>query len=275
MKGHLTCLLCGSLALGAAAADDGEYLFNAAGCLTCHTAEDGRPLAGGRSFETAYGTFYSPNITPDRETGIGGWSRAQFIDAVKHGTAPDGSAYFPVFPYPSYRQMSDADAGRIFDYLQTRDAVHEANREHDLVWWLWRWMIRLWQWLFLDPPAPPPSDPVLARGHYLVDALGHCGECHTPRNWAGVTRREHYLAGNPDGPEGEKIPNITPQRGDGIGKWDADELEYFFETGALPDGDYTGSVMSEVIDNTTSRWSAVDRRAVVAYLRSLPPLPSP
>ena len=152
----LLILLAGS---AAAYADEGEYLFHAAGCLACHTAEDGQPLAGGRPLETPYGTFYSPNISPDRETGIGAWSRREFIDALKHGTAPDGGAYYPVFPYPSYRRMTDADAGKIFDYLQTRTAQSQPNREHDTPWWLFRWMMKLWQWWALDDPEPAPTDP--------------------------------------------------------------------------------------------------------------------
>jgi len=254
---------------------EGEYLFAAAGCLTCHTSEGGKPLAGGRSFETAYGTFYSPNISPDPETGIGDWTRSQFIRAVKHGESPDGSAYFPVFPYPSYRLMSDTDAGALFDYLTTQAPQRQENREHDLPWWLTRWMMNLWQWLMQEEPSPPPTEPQLSRGRYLVDALGHCGECHSPRNWAGVSDRSRYLAGSKQGPEGETVPNITPYRGDGLGKWDADDLEYFLESGALPDGDYTGSLMTEVIDNSTSRLTAADRQAMVVYLRSIEPIPGP
>ena len=265
----------GLIWMGAGICSEGEYLFDAAGCLGCHTVEGGEPLAGGRPFETPYGVFYSPNISPDPETGIGRWSRTDFIKALKHGEAPDGSAYFPVFPYPSYRLMNDQDAGALFDHLQSMAPQRQSNREHELPWWLARWMMKIWQWLFQDQPPPPPTDPVLARGHYLVDALGHCGECHTPRNWAGVSDRIRYLAGSKDGPEGESVPNITPYRGDGIGKWDADDLEYFLESGELPDGDYTGSLMTEVIDNGTSRLTTTDRRAMVDYLRSLQAIPGP
>ena len=268
----LLILLAGS---AAAYADDGEYLFHAAGCLACHTAKDGEPLAGGRPFATPYGTFYAPNISPDRETGIGAWSRREFIDALKHGTAPDGSAYYPVFPYPSYRLMTDSDAGKIFDYLQTRTAQSQTNRAHDTPWWLFRWMMKLWQWWVLDEPAQVPADRELERGRYLVDALGHCGECHTPRNWLGVSMRTRYLTGTDRGPEGERVPNITPDRADGIGKWDADDLAYFLETGQLPDGDYTGSLMADVVDNTTSRLRVADRRAMVSYLRAVEGLPGP
>ena len=252
---------------------EGAYLFDAAGCLACHTAEGGQPLAGGRAFETPYGVFYSPNISPDPETGIGRWSRTDFIKALKHGEAPDGSAYFPVFPYPSYRLMSDADAGSLFDHLQTLAPQRQKNLEHDLPWWLARWMMKLWQWLMQEEPPPPPADPTHSRGRYLVDALGHCGECHTPRTWAGVSDHGRYLAGSKNGPEGESVPNITPYRGDGLGKWDAEDLEYFLESGELPNGDYAGSLMAEVIDNSTSKLTASDRRAMVEYLRSIPAIP--
>lgn len=266
----LACIVTGA----AHAAPDGEYLFRAAGCLACHTTEDGTELGGGRAFETPYGTFYSPNITPDKETGIGNWTREQFLNAVKHGRSPDDEPYFPVFPYPSYQLMTDADAGAIFDYLMQRPPHHQPNREHDTSWWLGRWMMTPWQWWFEDTPDASQEDPQLARGWYLVNALGHCGECHTPRDWAGVADRDALLGGNPDGPEGDKVPNITPDRTSGIGKWSTDDLKWFFETGELPDGDYTGGTMSEVIDNTTSKLTADDRAAIAAYLKSIPSIGS-
>ncbi|MCP5431177.1 MAG: cytochrome c [Chromatiaceae bacterium] len=265
-------------AVGVAQATDSEYLLNAAGCVACHTAEGGRPLAGGRAFVTPYGTFYSPNITPDRETGIGTWSRAQFVAALKHGTSPDGVAYFPVFPYTSYRLMSDQDAGAIHDHLQSLEPYQQQNREHDLAWWLGRWMMKLWQWWNLDPlvPMPVTKDPMINRGRYLVDALGHCGECHTPRNWSGVmVRQSHYLAGSKQGPDGDAVPNITTDRSNGIGKWDADDLQYFLETGALPNGDYAGGLMTDVIDNSTSKLTAADRKAMAAYLKTVPAVATP
>jgi mono/diheme cytochrome c family protein len=258
-----------------AATSDGEYLFNAAGCLACHTSEGGPALAGGRAFTTPYGVFYSPNITPDPDTGIGRWSREQFINALKQGTAPDGKAYYPVFPYTSYRLMTDQDAGKIFDYLQTRAPMPQPNREHDLPWWLSRWLMKPWQWWVLEAPPAAPSDAELARGRYLVDALGHCGECHTPRNLAGISDLGRYLGGTLNGPDDEKVPNITPHRDDGIGKWDADDLGYFLEAGELPNGDYTGGLMTEVIDNGTSKLNDSDRRAIVRYLRSVEPKPGP
>jgi len=265
------------LVVGSGQADEGRYLLRAAGCPACHTAENGPALAGGRAFETRYGTFYSPNITPDRETGIGDWTRAQFIAALKHGTAPGGSAYFPVFPYPSYRLLSDQDAGLIFDHLQSTAPHHRPNREHTLPWWLARWMMKPWQRWVLDDPTPVPGavaeDPQLERGHYLVNALAHCGECHTPRNLAGVAKPSRYLAGTDTGPEGDPVPNITPDRTDGIGRWDADDLGWFLESGELPDGDYIGGQMVAVIDQNTARLTPADRDAIVAYLRSVKAVP--
>ena len=153
----------------------------------------------------------------------------------------------------------------------TRDAVHEANREHDLVWWLWRWMIRLWQWLFLDPPAPPPSDPVLARGHYLVDALGHCGECHTPRDMFGGTQYGAWLSGAPAATGDGTIPNITP--GGDVGGWSEDEIAEYLNSGFTPDFDSAGGEMVSVIKNLANL-EPEDRAAIAAYLKQVPSLPN-
>ena len=139
-------------------------------------------------------------------------------------------------------------------------------------------MMKLWQWWNLDPlvPMPVTKDPMINRGRYLVDALGHCGECHTPRNWSGVmVRQSHYLAGSKQGPDGDAVPNITTDRSNGIGKWDADDLQYFLETGALPNGDYAGGLMTDVIDNSTSKLTAADRKAMAAYLKTVPAVATP
>ena len=263
------------LTAASVAGDGGEYLFHVAGCPACHTAENGPALAGGRPFATPFGVFYSPNITSDTATGIGAWTEEQFVTALKEGIAPDGSAYFPVFPYPSYRGMTDADARALFAYLKSVPAVTRRNREHDTAWWLQRWMMKPWQWWLLEAAPSAPAEPQLARGHYLVNALAHCGECHTPRKLAGLLDYSRHLAGNPDGPDGEAAPNITPHREHGIGRWSGDDIAYFFEAGELPNGDYSGGSMAEVIDNTTSKLAPADRKAVVRYLQSLPPMPNP
>lgn len=253
--------------------DTGEYLFKAAGCGTCHTAEDGPPLAGGRSFDTPFGVFYSPNITPDGATGIGRWTREQFVAALRQGRAPDGRSYYPVFPYPAYRLMSEHDAALIYDYLISREPVVRDNTSHRPGWWIADWMMPLWQWWYLDDTPALPSRTPAQRGRYLVDALGHCAECHSPRGWSGLVDAARYLAGNPAGPDGNKVPNITPHEGNGIGRWTGDDLDYFLSTGERPDGDYTGGAMADVIDGGTSLLTDEDRRAMVDYLRSITALP--
>lgn len=265
------------LVASAARADAGrgEYLLHASGCTTCHTADDdgAAPLAGGRALQTPFGTFYSPNITPDVETGIGAWSDDDFLDALWHGEAPDGSGYYPAFPFTSYTGMSREDALAIKAYLFDLEPVRRENREHELEWYLFS-RVAAWAWKLInfspgrfepDPDADPPWN----RGAYLVRHLGHCGECHTPRNSLGALQPERELEGNPSGPDGKKVPNITQNRDDGIGRWSASEIEFFLEIGMLPDGDFTGGAMSPVIDENTSKLTPDDRRAIATYLKSL------
>lgn len=253
----------------------GEYLLHAAGCKTCHTAgdDDAVPLAGGHALETPFGTFYSPNITPDVETGIGGWSDDHFVDALWHGVAPDGSSYYPAFPYTSYTGMSRDDALAIKQYLFSLEPVRRRNREHELAWYLSS-RLAAWAWKVVNFTAarfsPDPSKHEgWNRGAYLVRHLGHCGECHTPRNAFGRLLRDRELEGNPSGPRGKKVPDITQNPDAGIGRWSDSEIEFFLEIGMLPDGDFTGGAMSPVIDDNTSRLTPEDRGAIVVYLRSL------
>ncbi len=266
---------------GQTLAEQGRYLTAAGGCVSCHTQDgDGaRPFAGGRALVTSFGTFYSPNITPDRDTGIGGWTDAQFVAALHDGVSPAADTYFPAFPYTAYTGLSSEDALAIKRYLFTREPVRQANRPHDLPWYLrWRITARVWQWLFFSPArfAPDPGrDPAWNRGAYLVRHLGHCGECHTPRNWLGARQERQEMAGNPDGPENRSVPNITPDENDGIGAWSMAELETFLETGMFPDFDFAGSGMGQVIDDNTSQLTPEDRRAIATYLKSLPLQPGP
>lgn len=271
------CLLCAAAAAAAETpAERGAYLTAAAGCVGCHTADrDGAvPFAGGRALVTAFGTFYSPNITPDRELGIGAWTDAQFLAALHEGTSPGGSAYFPAFPYTAYAGMTDADALAIKAYLFTLPPAREANRPHDLPWYLrTRLAAAAWKLLFFTPSrfvADSGRDAAWNRGAYLVRHLGHCGECHTPRNRLGAPLADREMAGNPAGPENRKVPNVTPDKKDGIGDWTLSDLESFFETGMLPDGDFAGSGMGQVIDEITSRLTPEDRHAIAAYLKALP-----
>ncbi|MBM4221020.1 MAG: c-type cytochrome, partial [Gammaproteobacteria bacterium] len=278
-RGCAALLLCLAASTVAATStgqvERGRYLVHAGGCISCHTAdrEGAVPLAGGRRLETPFGIFYSPNLTPDRKTGIGGWTDDDFRAALRHGRAPDGSPYYPVFPYPAYAGMNDADVLAIAAWLRSIPPIQSPVPPHDLPWYLRsRWLMLGWNLLYFDPQpfeADPARDADWNRGAYLVRHLGHCGECHTPRNVLGARDDACELAGNPDGPDGEKIPNIRQDRAGGIGRWTTEDLLLFLEMGMLPDGDFTGSSMSAVIDDNTSQLTADDRRAIAAYLKSL------
>jgi mono/diheme cytochrome c family protein len=262
-----------------APAANGEYLVHAGGCIDCHTAEDKAavPLAGGRSIETPFGIFYSPNITPDVETGIGAWSDDDFVNAFWLGENPDGDHYFPAFPYTSYTGISRADLLAMKAYLFSLEPVRQDTPEHELNWYLsTRMAAGAWKLKNFEPGrfiSDAGKSDQWNRGAYLVRHLGHCGECHTPRGSLGALHFDRELAGYSGGPDGEKIPNITPHREDGIGKWSASDIDYFLEIGMLPDGDFTGSAMSAVIDNNTGKLTPEDRAAMVIYLQSLPSLP--
>lgn len=259
----------------------GEYIFRASNCGGCHTAtaEDAVPLAGGRKLETAFGIFYSPNITPHIKHGIGLWGLSDLARALRHGVGPDGSDFYPVFPYPSYSGMRDEDVFALMAYLRRVPKSDQRNQPHDLPWYLsLRMENYFWKLLFHSPePLEPRSDKSAEwnRGAYLVNVLGHCGECHTPRNRFGARIVSRHLAGNPDGPEGKAVPNITPHEDDGIGTWSDYEIREYLSDGLTPDGDVAGGVMAEVIDGSLSFLTKADIGAIVTYLRSVPALPGP
>jgi len=261
------------------AVERGKYLLYAGGCISCHTedANDAVPLAGGRAMESPFGTFYSPNITPDSATGIGDWSDAQFIDALWEGVNPDGEHYFPAFPYTSYTGASRDDLLAIRAYLFSIEPVRKENKDHDLAWYMsTRLAAGAWKELNFDSARFVPDasrDAQWNRGAYLVRHLGHCGECHTPRSALGVLQADQEMAGSQLGEE--SIPNITQHRVDGIGRWSIRDIEYFLDIGMLPDGDFSGGSMGAVIEDNTSMLTAEDRQAIAAYLKSLPPREKP
>jgi len=278
---HAAVMLWMAVATAPAMAADagtprGEYLFRAAGCAGCHTDEEnqGAPLAGGRALHSPFGTFYTSNITPDPDTGIGRWREADFMRALREGISPQGEHYYPAFPYTSYTRLTDADLRAIWAYLRGLKPVRQANQPHELPWYLRsRATLRIWKTMFFAPGTYQPQadqSPAWNRGAYLVNAVTHCGECHTPRNLLGGLKKSRQLAGNPHGVDDAKAPNITPDRETGIGKWTENDLVYYLETGATPDGDYAGDAMAEVIDNSTSQLTKDDRRAIAVYLKSLP-----
>lgn len=254
----------------------GEYVAKAAGCVGCHTdTKPGSvPFAGGRALATPFGTFYGPNITPHRETGLGAWSEDDFRRALRRGERRDGSHYFPAFPYPSFTGMTDADIRDLWAYLRSLAPANHVNRAHQLRFpFGFRSLVTFWKWLFFTPgPSVTTAQQASAvnRGAYLVRVLGHCGECHTPRNFLGGPKWGSLFAGAKI-PEG-KVPNLTPTR---LKKWTDAGIKEYLLTGTTPDGDIAVEPMSEVITNTTSQLRAEDLAAIIAYLRSLPPLPEP
>lgn len=256
----------------------GEYIYRAAGCEACHTdtKHAGKSLAGGHALVTPFGTFYSPNITPDKETGIGRWSEQDFVRAMRFGISPDSDHYYPAFPYPSYTKLSDQDIRALWAYLKARPPIMQANRQHDLKWFARsRSFVGSWKRLYFTPGAYQPDaskSQTWNRGAYLSEAAAHCGECHTPRNPLGGIKNEQRYAGTREGPDGGVVPNITADKKTGIGKWRASELVDYLATGLTPEGDSAGDLMAEVIDNGLKYLTKEDLGAMAEYVLSLPPV---
>ncbi len=255
----------------------GEYVLRMGGCVACHTDQKngGAFLAGGRALKTDFGTFYTPNITPDPDTGIGGWSTGAFVRAMREGVSPDGQHYYPAFPYTSYTKMTEQDLVDLKAYLDTVTPVNRPFEPHDLSFpFSIRPILVGWKLLFFDK-SPFDPDPAHSeswnRGAYLVRGPAHCGECHTPRNALGGLDNDRFLAGNPKGPDGKTVPNITPHE-DGIGDWSASDIAFALETGLLPNYDSFGGGMGEVVKDSTSHLTKEDREAIAEYLRTLPPI---
>ena len=250
--------------------EHGRYVFYAAGCISCHTRD--QLMAGGRSVVTPFGTFYPPNATPQREYGIGGWSEEDFIRALREGVSPRGEHYYPAFPYGSYTRMSRQDMQALYAYLMTLPASSSDVPSHELYWpYSIRPLIAYWKAQRFSPgeyTADPSRSPRWNRGAYLAEALGHCGECHTPRGRIGDLLASQWLAGAPN-PDGEgRVPNITPA-GKTISSWSTGDIEYYLESGFTPDFDTTGGTMVAVQENM-ARLTAADRKAIAAYLKAVP-----
>ncbi|MGB9116857.1 c-type cytochrome [Bradyrhizobium sp.] len=257
---------------------NGQTTFNAGGCSSCH-AVPGQPdrlkLGGGLAIPSPFGTFYAPNISSDPVDGIGRWSEAEFVNAVTKGVSPAGYHYFPAFPYASYQHAKVEDVRDLFAYLKTLAPVSGKVRDHDVPFpFDIRRNIGIWKWLFVDGKPFVPDATRSGRwnrGAYLVNSLGHCAECHSPRNFLGGIIAAQRFAGGPN-PEGEGwVPNITQK---GLGEWSVKDIAWFLETGQTPDGDNTGGPMARVIRNT-SQLPAEDRAAIAEYLKSLPPVDGP
>jgi mono/diheme cytochrome c family protein len=252
---------------------NGKTMFHAGGCASCHAIprqEDKTKLGGGLALGSPFGTFYVPNISSDRTDGIGAWSESQFVTAMVKGTSPAGEHLFPAFPYTSYQRMTLDDIRDLFAYLKALPAVAGKVRDHALPFpFNFRRTLGLWKFLFLDaqPFTPDPSQSAQwNRGSYLVNAPGHCAECHSPRNMLGAVKRNLRFTGGPS-PDGKGgVPNITQQK---LKNWTVKDIADTLTTGMTPDADFVGGSMVEVVRNT-SQLSEADREAMATYIKSLP-----
>jgi mono/diheme cytochrome c family protein len=259
-------------------AANGEIIFNAGGCSSCHAVPnqpDRLKLGGGVAIASPFGTFYAPNISPDPDDGIGRWSEADFVNAVRKGISPEGTHYFPAFPYTSYAHATVPDVRDLFAFLKTLPPVKGKVRDHDVPFpFNIRRNVGIWKLLFFDDRLIVPDQsrpPSWNRGAYLVNSFGHCAECHTPRNFLGGIIASQRFAGAPN-PEGEGwVPNITQK---GIGDWSKTDISDFLENGVTPDGDSAGGAMVRVIKNI-SQLKPAGRDAIAEYVKSLPPVEGP
>lgn len=256
----------------------GKFVFAAGDCASCHASpgqSDRLHLGGGLALASPYGTFRVPNISMDPVDGIGNWQTKDLANALLNGVSPNGSHYYPVFPYPSYSHMTSTDIQDLMAYLRTLPAVKQRPPPHDLALLFGiRRLVGFWKLAYFRPgpiPADPAHDETWNRGRYLVEALGHCAGCHSSRDAFGGIRTSTRYAGGQD-PEGAGFyPNITADR---IGAWSEQELVEMLRTGNTPDHGRVGSSMAEVVTNTAMLPES-DRQAIAHYIKSLPPRPTP
>jgi mono/diheme cytochrome c family protein len=261
------------------AAARGGYLAKAANCEGCHTDRQtgSARFAGGRGIPTPFGVYYSGNITPDPTYGIGAWSDTDFLRALRQGVMPSGAYYFPAFPFPAFSLMTDRDILDIKAYLVRQMPVAEPDRApaasfpFDV-----RATMAPWRLLYFEP-GPYIPDPSQSsewnRGAYLANAVGHCGECHTPRGALGALDNNRRFAGTMSASTGVRAPNITADRAHGIGAWSVDDITDLLKIGIAPSGDFASGSMAEVVEGT-SQLTDADRRAIAVYTTSVRPLPS-
>ena len=243
----------------------GAYLVNAGGCISCHEGQAAEGLSGGMALESDFGTFYAPNITPDSETGIGQWQGKDFLLALKHGRGSAGQFYFPAFPYRAYAGMTDQDVLDIGAYLLAQDSVVNEVPPHDTPAWLQRWMLAGWNFIADSAGEVEPvvsEDQDVIRGAYLARNLGHCGECHTPRNGLGIPMLDQEFAGATLGES--HADAIDPAA---LANWSADDFAFFLFLGMKPDGDYIGGEMESVIEHNTAMLTDEDRGALAAFFK--------
>lgn len=243
----------------------GSYLITAGGCISCHEGQESGGLSGGMALVSDFGTFYAPNITPDTETGIGQWQGKDFLLALHHGRGPAGQFYFPAFPYRAYAGMTDQDVLDIGAFLLAQAPVVNQVPPHDTPLWLQRWMLAGWNLLadVAGEAAPVVSDDQdVLRGAYLARNLGHCGECHTPRNGLGIPIFSQEFAG---ATLGESHADAIDS--EGLLNWSADDFAFFLFLGMKPDGEFIGGEMESVIEHNTAMLTEEDRKALAAFFK--------
>jgi mono/diheme cytochrome c family protein len=271
-------LLCTAFAHGEARAQAsadtiarGKALTIDADCASCHTADPAKPFAGGKRIDTPFGGIYSPNLTPDHDTGIGAWSDDDFYRALHFGVAPDGSRYYPAFPYPSFTKFVREDVLAIRAYLATLAPVRNTRPPPELRWPLnYRVLMRGWDWLFFQPGIFQPDQQKTAewnRGGYLVEGAAHCGACHTPKNIFGADRRDRLYGGGLV--RGWFAPRLDGAERSGLKSWSADDIVEYLESGRNGRS-HAGKLMAEVVVNSTSKMSDADVHAIATYLKALP-----
>ncbi|MFV1592391.1 cytochrome c [Phaeobacter sp. JH20_36] len=250
----------------------GAYLARASGCIACHTdfSNGGAALAGGAKIETPFGDLYAPNLTSDRDHGLGSWTVDAFAKAVRQGVSPEGQPYYPAFPYPFYGNFTDQDIADLWAAFQTVPPVAQPSRPPEMAFpFDQRWGLKLWRLAFLEPPRTDPvagKDDLWSRGRLLVEGAAHCGACHTGRNLLGARKTgTARFKGNDALPGGGKAPAIDPPSLLARG-WSVDSLAYALGTGVMPDGDVFGGTMGEVVLYGTAFLTDTDRRAMATYL---------
>lgn len=245
------------------AIDRGAYLVIAGGCISCHLGqEDEQSLSGGLALETDFGIFYAPNITPDSETGIGDWDGHDFLLALQHGRTPSGNYYYPAFPYRAYAGLTQEDVLDIGAYLMSLEAVSYQAPAPETPVWLARWTVVGWNMLadLLQGEQQQFDDELLTRGAYLARNLGHCGECHTPRNSLGILDFSREYSGAELGEE-----TIEAIDAEALAEWTTNNFDLFLLIGLKPDGEFAGGDMNEVIEHNTSKLTDEDRDALAAF----------
>lgn len=249
----------------------GKYLVDAGDCVACHTNEKGKPFAGGRAVPTPFGTIYSANITPDRETGIGAWSDEDFYNAVHLGVRPNGARLYPAFPYPYFTKLERDDVRAIRSYLDTLAPIKNTPPANQLPWPLsYRTAMLAWDWLFFKPGTFQPNSQKSAewnRGAYLVEGPGHCGACHNGKNVLGGDKSDRHLQGNPV--QSWFAPKLGSDEKSGLGKWQVGDIVEYLKTGRNKFSGAAG-LMSEVVENSTSKLTDADLHAIAVYLKDQP-----